>query len=271
MIICKEFPDKQFASKDEMFKHLVSHADKIISLKKANIFNSAEKGQFGTFDYKALNESKAEFMKDGYIYPVINTTKYFDSHGDVHFDGIWNKSVKEQKGNLFYVENHELKTGSVIAWPENVNAFVKSVPWSFVGKNYDGETEALIFEIKESDIENQNAKDIISKRRPVQNSVRMQYVKIRLAINDNNKDYAENKTYWDNRINDIANKEAVEEQGYFWGIEEAKIVKEGSMVLFGSNDATPIQYTEAAESTSAKTEPSDNDTQEQKKNRITFI
>lgn len=260
MIVCKELPGKSFESKTEMFKALVSFKDKIISLKKAEIYKSADKGQFGTFDFKAADSNKAEFMKDGYIYPVINTTKYLDSHGDVHFDGIWTKSVKEQQGQLFYVENHNLNTKEVIAWPGEVNAFVKSVPWSFVGKNYEGETEALIYEIKESDIENDNALKILSKRRPVQNSVRMQYVKIRLAVNDASKEFAEYKAYYDSRITDIANKEAVEENGYFWGVEEAKIVKEGSMVLYGSNDATPIQYTEAGSSTSSKEEPSE-DTQ----------
>ena len=95
----------------------------------------------------------------------------------------------------------------------------------------------------------------------------MQYVKISLGINSTEKDFAEQKAYYDKRISEIANKEVVEEQGYFWGVEEAKIVKEGSMVIFGSNDATPIQYTEAVIDTSGKQEPS-KDTQ---KNKVTFI
>ncbi len=31
------------------------------------------------------------------------------------------------------------------------------------------------------------------------------------------------------------------ENGYFFGVEEAKIILEGSMVIRGSNDATPIR------------------------------
>ena len=43
------------------------------------------------------------------------------------------------------------------------------------------------------------------------------------------------------RINEIANKEVAIEQGYFWGVEELKIHKEGSLVVAGgSNDATSI-------------------------------
>ena len=38
----------------------------------------------------------------------------------------------------------------------------------------------------------------------------------------------------------IANKEEADRVGYFWAVTEAKIVKEGSMVLFGSNSVTPL-------------------------------
>ena len=70
----------------------------------------------------------------------------------------------------------------------------------------------------------------------------MQYVKIDLAIDSSDSDMEEEKAVWDMYINDIANKEAAIEQGYFWAVTEAKIYKEGSMVLAGSNDVTPMVY-----------------------------
>lgn len=262
MIKCIEL-DRDFATKQEMFKALLDNEEKIIGVKKAAIQKSCDKGQLDTFNlFKVTEETKSLLsLKEGYIYPVINTTKYLDSHNDVHFNGIWNKSVKEQQSKILYVTDHEVKTSTVIAWQSDVTMLLKEVPWSFVGKNYEGNTQALIFEIKEDAIENEDAKKIISKRRPVQNSVRMQYVKIRLAINDTAKEFAEHKSYFDSVVESIANKEVAMERGYFWGVEEAKIVTEGSMVPYGSNDATPIQYAEAAVSTSDKQEPS-NDTQQ---------
>lgn len=242
---CIEFGDKEFSTKEEIFDALLKHMPELIQLKKAAVYKSAEKGQYSFFDVKGLDASKASFSMDSNcVYPVINTTLYMDSHKDCHFNGIWDRTLKANAGSIFYVMEHNLKVGDVIAWPENVKAMVKMVPWSFVGKDYPGETQALIYEIPKTAIVNKQASDVISEKKPVQGSVRMQYVKMTLGINDKRKDFAEQKAYYDANIDKIANKSDVEEEGYFWGIEEAKIIKEGSMVLFGSNDATPIQYSD---------------------------
>ena len=269
---CIEFGDKEFATKEAMFDSLLKHEQDIIKLKKAAIQKSHEKGQPSVFALKQSSEVKAAFdMKEGYFYPVINTTNYKDSHGDVHFPGIWDRSLKAQKGNIFYVLDHSLSIDKVVAWPNDVEAFVKTVPWSFVGKDYPGETQALIYGIDKRSIANDYAKSIIADKKPVQNSIRMSYVKIFLGVNDSRPDFKEQKSYYDKRISEIANKEVAEADGFFWGIEEAKIEKEGSMVLFGSNDATPIQYSEPAESTSEKTEESSKDTQPNKSYYSHFI
>lgn len=250
--------NKTFTNKAELFKELKSNESKLIAIKKAAIYESKSKGQFAPFELMkdTVSQKGQPFpMKSGYIYPVINTINYYDSHGDVHRPGIWNKSVSEQDGKLFYVMDHELKATSIIAWPQDVKPMVNVVSWAFLGRNYDGMTEALIYEIPSEKIVNESAKEIIKEKRPIQNSVRMQYVKLRLGINSNEKEYAENKIYFDSVYPDIVNKEAVDEAGYLWGIEEAKIIKEGSMVLFGSNDATPIRYPESVIDNSEKNDP----------------
>ena len=260
MITCKQFPGKTFNSKEEVFKHLRENVSKIIAVKKATIHKSFENGcVFSGFLLKEDGNigKVGPQMKEDYIYPVINTTRYLDMHDDAHFDGIWNKSVKEQNGKIFYVTDHETKIDSIIAWPEDVNVMVKSVPWSFVGKDYQGNTEALIYEIPKDKLVHEGAKKIIEDKRPVQNSVRMQYVTIKLAMNSTAKEDITYKEYYDKRINEIANKDVAEAQGYFFGIEEAKIVTEGSMVIRGSNDATPISLkdTVAVDATTEKIEP----------------
>ena len=260
MITCKQFPGKTFNSKEEVFKHLRENVSKIIAVKKATIHKSFENGcVFSGFLLKEDGNigKVGPQMKEDYIYPVINTTRYLDMHDDAHFDGIWNKSVKEQNGKIFYVTDHETKIDSIIAWPEDVNVMVKSVPWSFVGKDYQGNTEALIYEIPKDKLVHEGAKKIIADKRPVQNSVRMQYVTIKLAMNSTAKEDITYKEYYDKRINEIANKDVAEAQGYFFGIEEAKIVTEGSMVIRGSNDATPIRQkdTVAVDDTTEKIEP----------------
>ncbi len=257
-IYCIEL-QKEFESHTEMFAELKASEKHIISLKKAAIQKSVNKGQFAPSGvFSKLNEaSKAALnIKEDYIYPVINTSWYFDNHRDVHGSGLWAKSLKEQKGQIHYVADHSLKLQDIIAWPEDVNAFTRNIPWMLVGKNYTGETQALIYEIKKESIQNEAVMKAIEEGRNLQNSVRMQYVKIKFAVNSNEKDYVDNKKIYDDNINKIANKDEVEEFGYFWLILEAKIHREGSMVLFGSNDATAIITTEnvkgAGENHSAK-------------------
>lgn len=259
-IVAKEFPNKTFANKQELFDALKKHEHTIIASKCAEVLKSCDKGydhsaffsaeKLGDFDVKAsLN------MSNDNIYPVINTTKYLDSHGDVHMDGIWNQSVKQQQGKLYYVADHELKVNSIIAYPQDVKVMVKQVPWGLVGKSYDGHTEALIYEIPKNKIKHDGAKQAIEEKAPMQNSVRMQYIKIKLALNSEAKEDAEYKKVYDSVIGYIANKDVAEQEGYFWAVYEAKIVREGSMVPFGSNDATPILSNEPTKVTLDKTEP----------------
>ena len=63
-----------------------------------------------------------------------------------------------------------------------------------------------------------------------------------LAINSDDPEFKEENKVYQANINQVANKETVDSQGYFWLQTEAKIRDEGSMVVFGSNSATPITY-----------------------------
>jgi hypothetical protein len=256
MIILKEFPEMQFESKEAAFKHLRENASKIIALKCAEIHKSCEKG-YNFNGFIQLNEQKKalDFLKDNYIHAAINTTKYFDSHGDVHLDSIWNKTAKEQNGKTYYVSDHDLKLNSVIAYPKDVTIAIREVEWKDLGKPYEGKTTVLFFDVAKEKIVNRQAKEAIESGEPFQNSIRMQYIDIKLAMNSEEKEDIEYKKRFDEIYPIIANKEAVDEVGYFWAVSEAKIIKEGSMVLFGSNDATPILQSEAACGTSSKIEP----------------
>ncbi len=84
------------------------------------------------------------------------------------------------------------------------------------------------------------ALSIIENKINIEHSIRMQYVKIDLAIYDDSEEYEDERKVWDSEIEKIANREKALEEGYFWRVSEAKIAQEGSMVLRGSNDATPI-------------------------------
>lgn len=246
MIKCIEFPDREFATKEAMFAALKESEEKIIGLKKAQVYKGADKAQFSYLNLdvsKVHVTGKASFdVKSDYIYPVISTTRYMDSHKDVHFDGCFAKTCIDQQGKVMYALDHELKYDSVLAWQKDVQMFVAPIEWSLVGKSYPGQTEGLVFGIPKAKI---NRPDVLAaiegKSAEFENSIRMVYERMKLAINSDSKDMAENKAYYDSRINSIANKEQAMEDGYFWGVEELRIYKEGSLVVAGgSNDATRI-------------------------------
>jgi len=261
MIKCIEFPEKEFSTKDDMFRHLKANEDKLISLKKAQVYKSCEKSQISFLNLdmaKVSGTVKANFdIKEGFIYPVISTTKYLDSHRDVHFDGCFNRTKNDQQGKVYYALDHDLKWASIVAWPKDVRMFVTPLDWSLVGKNYIGQTEALVFEIAESKITKADVLAAIKdKASDFENSIRMSYEKVTLGLNSTDKDMAANKAYFDNHINLIANKEQALEDGYFWGVDALKIQKEGSLVIAGgSNDATSI-ITLGADLVTPKTDPS---------------
>jgi len=262
MIFCKEL-NKAFETKDLMFAELAKNQSRIVELKKASIKESDSFASFVTV--KSDVAKSLSFVKDGFVYPVINTTNFMDSHGDVHFPDIWNKSIKDKANKIFYVLEHKLSIDSVVAFPNDVKAFVKTLPWSDLGFDFKGDTQALIYEIAIDKIKIPRIKELFEEKTAFENSVRMRYITMNLAIKTDNVDLAKQRKVWDDRIDLIANKEYAEEQGYFWAVDEASIEKEGSLCLFGSNEVTPVIY-EAASSTS-KNEPSE-DTQTRRK---TFI
>ena len=263
MIKAIEFPNKTFTTKEDLFSELKKNEDRLISLKTSEVYKSHEKGQFSflNFDKHEGVDKGLYGAKANHIYPIISTTNYMDSHKDVHFNGSMTKTAKEQNGKVVYALDHELKFDSIIAWQKDVNMFVRQIDWALVGKDYIGKTEALIFEIAKDKI---TRKDVLTaienKVSEFQNSIRMVYVKMILGMNSKDKEHANNKAYYDSRINQIANKEVAEDEGYFWGVEELKIYKEGSLVVAGgSNDATSIynKEIEAVDNTSKqKQEPS---------------
>jgi hypothetical protein len=274
MIVVKEFPNKQFNSKEELFKALRENKNTLIAQKKM-ITKQAdavihyvqvenEKGETikATYsDTSIINQLKAEL--------VINTTNLMDSHSDVHIKGIWNKSAKEQK-NLLLLQEHKMTFDHIIS--DNVDVSVKEVKWSDLGYSYKGTTEALTFDVLIDKQRNPFMFAQYAKGYVKEHSVGMRYVKMELAINSDSKWDVEEKEIWDNYIDQVANKEQAEEQGYFWAVLEAKIV-EGSAVVKGSNFATPTINVEAVkdDTPTITTEPTEVTQEEQLKQFLTKI
>lgn len=166
---------------------------------------------------------------------VINTTNWMDSHSDVHFPGLWKKSLSENKG-LYLLQEHQMTFKGIIT--DEIKAFTTKMSWQSLGLPLMGETEALVFNAVISKSRNEFMFNEYRMGRVKNHSVGMKYVNIDMAINDDGKYYIEEKDVWDKYIEQVANKQEAIDQGYFWAVTQAKVV-EGSAVPIGSNTITP--------------------------------
>ena len=272
MIYCKEL-NKEFKSKADLFKALLENESFIIDAKKSQVYKSFEKGLQVVSDQKtiekAFNDSEKGIKFDSdYYYFVVNSANYLDSHNDMHVDGNWNKSVKDQNGKVYLVWHHDFsKTENIIAFPEDIEMITSKVAWSLLGKSYEGETYSLIYKVKKDKIVNENVSKWLKEGRKLQLSVRMQYIKLETAFNSDDSDYAKQTENYQKYYPLIANKDEFKEIEYVFIVKEAKNVMESSLLPFGSNSATAeISQTEnkseADNITSEQEEPSI-DTQKQ--------
>lgn len=270
MIVVKEFPDKEFATKEELFKALKENKSSLISLKKsiekrADSINYVNSINSDLTANKEENGTQTEVEKLQ-VKVIINTTNFIDSHNDLHINGIWNKSVSDNANKGFlHLQEHDRDFDKVIS--DNAKGYVESITWKSIGLPYSGKTEALIFDSIIEKKRNEFMFKQYSNGWVKNHSVGMRYVKIDLAINSESEWDKDEKELWDKYYTVVANKEVADERGYFWVVSEAKII-EGSAVVMGSNSATPTisveNKSEADKITPEIIEPS-SDTQAKKR------
>lgn len=264
MIYCKEFPDREFNSQEELFKALKENKQSLVALKKSTEKRADSVSYINSETSKIIankeeNGTNTEIDKLQ-VKVVINTTNFIDSHNDLHINGIWNKSVNDNANKGFlHLQEHDRDFDKVIS--DNAKGYVESVSWKSLGLPYNGKTEALIFDSVIEKKRNEFMFKQYANGWVKNHSVGMRYVKIDLAINSDAEWDKDEKELWDKYYSVVANKEVADERGYFWVVSEAKII-EGSAVVMGSNSATPTlsveNKTEAEEITSEiKEEPTE--------------
>ncbi len=252
----------EFADKSKLIDYLVSNKSKLIAQKKS----ATKEADAISYVIQLIDKEDAVIKAEASgispipadatqikVRSIINTTKLFDSHGDVHLDQLWNKSLKE--GSFSLVQEHQFNFKGIIS--DNVKAFTKQMTWHELGINFEGKTQALVFDSVIDKAENEFMFEKYRTGKVKQHSVGMQYVKIDLAVNDDR--YEKEHAIWNKYFDEIANKEDVLAAGYFWAVTEAKVI-EGSAVVKGSNWATPttsIQQTKGKPDESTSTEPAE--------------
>lgn len=239
----------KYTDKAELFDFLQTNKKLLIAEKKATVKHAdSVNGFLGLCKEDKVLSSKA--FSDIENLPelesikaklAINATRMLDSHGDVHIDGLWTKSIQENKYPL-HLQEHNMSFDNVIS--DEVVVSTEKITWKKLGYEYAGTSEVLVFLSIIREDRNEDMFERYIKGYVKQHSVGMRYVTLFMCINSDELRYSEEKKNWDKYFPMVVNSEEAIEQGYFWAVTEAKFV-EGSAVVLGSNQATPtLEITE---------------------------
>lgn len=248
----------KFNTQKELFNFLIENEKDLTSFKKHTLKTADAFSYSESFDiedkeaYKGVinNEPILEELNTLKLKLVINTTNWLDSHGDVHIQGLWSKSVSEQK-LLYLLQEHKMEFDHIIS--DEVIASTQSYTWKQLGLQINGKTEALVFDANINKSRNEFMFKQYAQGYVKNHSVGMRYVKMYLCINDSGS--GQYFDYWNKYIKEVANEQEAKDRGWFYAVTEAKLV-EGSAVVMGSNIITPtLENNMKAVNTLLKQEP----------------
>lgn len=226
-----------FETKKELFDFLIKNKNTLLAQKMNETKHADGVGYVSLLAKTDTTTSKSVSEdKDLNISAVINTTNIMDSHKDVHIQGLWQKSLSENKRILHVQEHKSNDFDKIISSGEDLKAYTKSFNWTELGYNAIGKTEALVFDSKVKKERNEYMYNQYKNGYVDNHSVGMRYVKLVMCVND--EDYGAEYEAWEKYYPQIINKEEADKFGYFWAVTEAKVI-EGSAVPLGSNPITP--------------------------------
>ena len=228
----------QFNTKSELLSYVKAHKKDLIEMKKHQI-KRTDAISFDLFDktaQKQLTTNYEDNPESGVIKRTIvgNTYNWMDSHDDVHLDGVFSKSIRDREGKIWHLHDHIHQITAKVGTPDRI--YEKDVLWKDLGISKSGVTQALFMD---SNIQKDKNSEIFKgylNGEIDQHSVGMVYVKIDLAMDDD--DEKDEYANWQKYLPIIGNAEKALEQGYFFVVKEAKLI-EISAVLEGSNELTP--------------------------------
>jgi len=223
----------------ELFTFLVENKEDLIYSKKNEVKFADSIAIHTPIQSKTFANKQEDGDGDIQVRAIINTTNVIDSHKDVHIDGIWTKSLSENR-NIKFLQEHQMNFDKIIADKADLSVSVESRTWKSLGFDMDGKTQALTFDANIKESRNKLMFNQYKEGNVDQHSVGMRYVKLALAVNSEDEDFAQEKEVWDKYIDNVANKDEAERGNFFWAVTEAKVI-EGSSVVLGSNSFTPTQ------------------------------
>ncbi|MDB0602757.1 hypothetical protein PL373_16810 [Tenacibaculum maritimum] len=229
----------EFKEKKDLFAYLKQNKAQLIAQKSSMpIYSEANSFPITKINVKTTvsksNEPVNEDLDVLKIKVVANTALWLDSHMDVLLPDCWEKSINERKHLIPHLHDHIHKIDAKIG--EVADIYSSNLSFSELGIKGTGTTQALIFETDVIKFYNEKVFNQYKMGKINQHSIGLRYIKLDLAIND--EDSEKEMEFWNKYIGQIINPEIALERGYFWVVQEIKLL-ENSAVLFGSNEITP--------------------------------
>lgn len=166
----------------EYIKNLVANKAEQIALKKAET-KYCKGGLTNVLTTKTALKGLYSNAEDKLERTIIgNTYLWMDSHDDVHAKNCFSKSIKERQNKIFHLHDHEFKRTAKVGNP--IKIYEKELAWKELGYNADGSTQALHMDTEIMKSYNAQIFDEYKSDLVDQHSVGMQYIKIDLAVND---------------------------------------------------------------------------------------
>lgn len=264
----KQFPNKSFTDKMDMVKFMQKNREEMFAVKKAEYKTKSEavlkSGLFVKEFQPLIEDISGDFIQ---VKSIINTTNVIDSHMDLHLQGIWNKTVKDNPFS-HHLKSHKSDFEFVIS--NKAKSYNERMNFKDLGLSVDMEMDANINEFILQRKKLPMMFDAYKNGEVNEHSVGMMYVNLDVAFYD--EDSQKEMEYFEKMKSLAINPEVADEYGYIWIVSEAK-KREGSAVVFGSNSITPTLSVKNYEpSKGTQIEPTKEVTQpEVVKNKITFF
>ncbi len=175
---------------------------------------------------------------------AANTSLWCDSQGDVLLRDAGKKSIRERKGLIPHIHDHDWVVGAEVGEVNSI--YYEDVLLSSLGINQAGTAQVLVFDTDIMKSYNEMIFNKYRKGKIKQHSIGLQYVKLLMCMDNDDWD-EEYKANWDKYAPLVINQDAIA-KGYFWAVPEFKLL-ENSCVLIGANSLTPTLETTAKANT----------------------
>lgn len=222
----------------DLFKFLIDNKSELIQRKKMfqkEFYCPTAPGIYFTQTKEGASKAATigEIPEDATVIRVkvaANTSMFCDTQMDVLNRDAGKKSFTERKGMIPHIHDHEWKVGAEVGDVQKI--YYEDIAISQLGLNQPGFAQALIFETDIRKDYNDKIFDKYKAGKIRQHSISITYVKLELAVNYS--EYEKEQDFWNKYIGQIINRDFVEDKGYFWLVNEFKLL-ENSAVLIGAN------------------------------------